>query len=201
MNILYAFSLCIIIFAALNLASVLFTGFYILDEVTARLVSEDWGHLANELFIMRDMMQMSVSSLFLMIVLLTLLCMLLIPVVIYLHSTGRGYDAGILRILGMGKAKTWITLVAENIFLSSVVFIVVLGGTISAYRYIMLSVLSIGDVQRQLLTDAGIVIDIYTYISAGFLAFIGIFLLMSIIIVYTLLIIKKKPLKLLNEHK
>jgi ABC-type antimicrobial peptide transport system permease subunit len=55
------------------------------------------------------------SSLLPSAVLVILFCILLIPLLNCLFSTSRGYEIGMLRMLGMSKGKAWRKLLLENI--------------------------------------------------------------------------------------
>ena len=67
--------------------------------------------------------------------LIIFLCVVLLPFLQYLLSLGRGYETGVLRALGMSKARAWVRLFVENVMLVSFAFLLAAGVSLTVYNW------------------------------------------------------------------
>lgn len=71
----------------------------------------------------QKLMQSSLTSLMLAAILVSLLCILVLPFLQYLFSISRGYEIGVQHALGLGRGEAWARLQLENLTLTVIALI------------------------------------------------------------------------------
>jgi len=122
------------------------------DKLSQSYESEVEARKDNkELFEIRSLTRISMTTLRTTGMLSVILCTVLLPFLQYLLNLGRVYEIGVLRALGMGKARAWVRLFIENIVLMGTGFILAGFVTLAVHRRFALKLLAIDDKERALL--------------------------------------------------
>jgi hypothetical protein len=154
--------------------------------------------------VLHNAVQIPVSSLFIAVLLTVLVCMIILPFIYRLFSLSRGYEIGILRALGLGKAKAWLLLSVENILQTAVALFMAMGLSLNIHTPFAFMLLSINDgMEAELLGIQGVPEILYGF--DGYSAFLVIILSAAMVCVVSAmnlgLINRNAPLKLIREYK
>jgi len=174
------------------------------EELAINLPDNNMSIIRIELFIVRDTIRASSTSLIPLAALLILLCIFILPFLQYLLSVNRGYETGILRALGMSRSSAFIRLLTENIALLFMSLVVTQITALITQRRFTISLLSLDSaiigVFSELNTDMTEVLS-YNWISS--LVVLGLVSIISIITagLMNIIISNNSPLKLLRDYK
>lgn len=169
------------------------------QSLSDSMLHSEYGWLFN----IEKEIQLSMSSLLSKAVLLSLLCLSVLPFLQYLLSFGHGYEIGVLRALGMGKGRVWVRLFFENILLMVAAIIITLLITLVTYKYFAFSILVIDFETEQILMETFGTNDIfrltppailYALIAAGTVTLIS-------SVLSNILIANSEPLLLIRKYK
>jgi hypothetical protein len=211
-SLLYTALLCAAFMAVILLINTLLLGFTVIERINALLIpytdafdiSYDAMTERREIALLRNAVEIPLSSLYIAIMLLVLVCITLLPFVYRLFCLSRGYEMGVMRALGLSRARTWLRLSAENILLTGGALLTAYGAALWVHTPFAFLLLSVDDEMEAALTGIpGVSEALYAFNgnAALFALLLSAVTILIASVINISLINRNAPLKLIRDHK